>query len=242
MSSIDSNLLIVVYLAIGQFAAIYIHLTCWSLRGARLAQRLREHYFRTLLQKEVAFFDNLSAGEVSSRLTADIQTIRAGTSEKVGIVLYSVSFFVTAFVVAFILHPTLAGILTSLIPCYFVMSFLGGHYIEKYSGIVSDNVAAAAALASESLSNLQVVHAFDLNARLESKFAAELLGAREAGIKKALATGIQAGSLYFISYAGNALAFWYGSKIIANAVNANGPSGGTVGTIFTVIFVIVDGR
>lgn len=240
--NVNHNILLVVYLAIAQFVAIYVHLTCWSLRGARLAQRLREHYFRTLLGKEIAFFDSLPAGEVSTRLTSDIQAIRAGTSEKVGIVISSTSFFVTAYVVAFIKHDRFAGMLTSLVPAYMLMSLVGGSYIEKYSGLVSDQVAAAASVASESLSNLLVVHAFGLNTRLEELFAAPLLSARQSGIKKAIATGVQSGLMYFIAYAGNALAFWQGSRIVAAAIGGNDLGGATVGSIFTVIFILVDGR
>lgn len=222
---------------------MYIHLVCWSMGGARLAQRLREQYFQNLLRQEPSFFDNLPSGEVSSRLNSDIQTIRSGTSEKVGICVSSVSFFVTAYVVAFIKDTKLAGILVSLLPAYFIMSIGGGWFIEKYSSRVSDCFAASSSIASEGLSNVAVVHAFNANERLEAKFTTHLRTARNEGMKKALATGIQAGLMYFIAYSANALAFWQGSRTIADSVantNANGGDGASVGSIFTVIFLLVD--
>lgn len=240
-AEVNSKILYVLYLAIAQFGLMYIHLVCWSLGGARLAQRLREQYFRSLLRQEPSFFDDLPSGEVSSRLNGDIQNIRSGTSEKVGICISSVSFFVTAYVVAFIKDSKLAGILVSLLPAYFITSIGGGWFIEKYSGRVSDCFAAASSIASEGLSNVAVVHAFNANERLESKFTTHLRKARNEGLKKALATGIQAGLMYFIAYAANALAFWQGSHTIANSVANNG-SGASVGSIFTVIFILVDGK
>lgn len=238
-NEINSKILVVVYLAIAQFITMYAHLACWNMVGARLSHRLREKYFQSLLTKEATFFDNLSPGEVSSRLNSDIQTIQNGTSEKVGICISSASFFVTAYVVAFIKDSTLAGMLVSLVPAYFIMSLVGSHYIEKYSGKVSDAVAAAASIASEGLSNMLVVHAFRANFRLEDQFAADLRIARTQGIFKAVATGIQSGLMYFIAYAANGLAFWQGSKAIAKAVAHNG-QGTSVGVIFTVIFILVD--
>lgn len=239
----NSKILYVLYLAIAQFGFMYIHLVCWSLGGARLAQRLREQYFRSLLRQEPSFFDDLPSGEVSSRLNGDIQTIRSGTSEKVGICISSVSFFVTAYVVAFIKDTKLAGILVSLLPAYFIMSIGGGWFIEKYSGRVSDCFAAASSIASEGLSNVAVVHAFNANERLETKFTAHLRNARNEGMKKALATGVQAGLMYFIAYAANALAFWQGSHTIADTVAKSGDGdGASVGSIFTVIFLLVDGK
>ncbi|KAJ5668855.1 hypothetical protein N7462_009925 [Penicillium macrosclerotiorum] len=238
-SEVNSKILYVLYLAIAQFGFMYIHLVCWSIGGARLAQRLREQYFCSLLRQEPSFFDNLPSGEVSSRLNGDIQTIRSGTSEKVGICISSVSFFVTAYVVAFIKDTKLAGILVSLLPAYFIMSIGGGWFIERYSSRLSDSFAAASSIASEGLSNVAVVHAFNANDRLESKFTTHLRTARNEGLKKALATGVQAGLMYFIAYSANALAFWQGSHTIANSVASNGDSA-SVGSIFTVIFLLVD--
>jgi ATP-binding cassette subfamily B (MDR/TAP) protein 1 len=240
-AEVNRSVLVVLYLAIAQFLTMYTHLVCWSLGGARLAQRLRERYLRSLLRQEATFFDDLPAGEVSSRLNGDIQSIRAGTSEKVGICISSTSLFITAYVVAFIKQPKLAGMLASMIPAYFMMSFVGSHYVEKYAGQMSDHVASAAAIASEGLSNVPIVHAFSANGRLEFKFASDLVKARKAGLKKAVAIGIQSGLIYFIAYAANALAFWQGSISIAEAVERNF-EGVTVGSTYTVIFILVDGE
>ncbi|PCG95508.1 ABC transporter, integral membrane type 1 [Penicillium occitanis (nom. inval.)] len=236
---INGRILLIVYLAIAQFVLIYAHLSCWSLYGARLAQRLRERYLQNLLQQEPSYFDNLPPGEVASRLSSDIQTIRSGTSEKVGICLASVSFFVTAYIVAFIKDYILAAELISLIPAYFLMSFVGSHYIEKYSGLMSDYAATAASIASEALSNILVVQAFGANRRLEKKFANALKSSEREGLKKATAVGIQSGVLYFIAYSANGLAFWQGSRRIADAVR-DGTGGATVGSTFTVIFILIE--
>ncbi len=237
----NDKILMILYLAIGQFVAIYVHLSCWSVYGARLAQRLREGYLRNLLRQEPSYFDKLPPGEVSSRLNGDIQSIRSGTSEKVGICISSLSFFVTSYVVAFIKDSRLAAMLLSLIPAYFLMSFVGSHYIEKYSGRMSDYAASAASIASEALSNVVVVQAFGANARLEKKFAKALESSEHEGLKKALAVGLQAGVLYFVAYAANALAFWQGSKRIAHAVSLN-TGGASVGVVFTVVFVLIEGQ
>lgn len=239
-SSINSSILMIVYLAIAQFVLIYAYLLFWSLYGARLAERLRETYLQNLLRQEPSFFDKLPPGEVASRLSGDIQTIRSGTSEKVGICLASLSFFVTAYIVAFIKDYELAAMLISLIPAYFIMSFVGSHYIEKYSGLMSDYAATAASIASEGLSNIVVVHAFGANARLEDKFSRALKASETEGIKKATAIGIQSGFLYFVAYSANGLAFWQGAKRIARSVS-QGTGGTTVGATFTVIFILIEG-
>lgn len=239
--AVDDKVLMIVYLAIAQFVTIYAHLFLWSLYGARLAQRLREVYLRSLLRQEPLYFDALPPGEVASRLSADVQTIRSGTSEKVGICLASLSFFVTAYIVAFVMDHGLSAMLISLIPAYFLMSFVGSYYIEKYSGLAVDYAAAAASTASEALSNVVVVQAFGANARLEAKFSEALKAAERVGLKKATAVGVQSGVMYFVAYGANGLAFWQGSRSIADSVS-QGSGGASVGATFTVIFILVEGQ
>jgi ATP-binding cassette subfamily B (MDR/TAP) protein 1 len=239
--STNSKVLLVVYLAVAQFVCIYLYIVSWNLFGDRLAHRLRSKYFRSLLRQEVGYFDKLPAGDVSSRLTTDINTIKGGTSEKVGVVIGVVSMFVTAYIVAFVKYAKLAGILVSLFPAFMLMGILGGYYVGKFSGLVSNHVAAASSIALESLSNMTIVQAFRANARLERKFAEKLSGARSDGIKKAIATAFQAGALYFVAYAANGLAYWQGSHSIADVV-AGRLQGMSVGTTYTIIFVIVDGK
>lgn len=235
------KVLYIIYIAIAQFGFVYIHLVSWSLGGARLAQRLREQYLRSLLRKEPAFFDDHPGGEVSSRLNGDITMIRMGTSEKVGIYLSSISFFVTAYVIAFIKIPKLAGILVSLVPAYFTMSLVGGYFIKKYSSQVSDHFSAGSSIASEALSNVAVVQAFNANEKLATNFSSHIALARKDGISKALVCGIQAGLIFFIAYAADALAFWQGGHMIADSVASQG-TGSTVGSVFTVIFLLVNGK
>ncbi|KAH0829239.1 hypothetical protein AYO21_09808 [Fonsecaea monophora] len=237
--SINDKILLILYLAIAQFVTIYMHLSCWTLNGARLAQRLRESYLHNLLRQEPSYFDNLPPGEVASRLNGDIQAIRSGTSEKVGICLSSLSFFITAYIVAFIKDYKLAAMLVSLIPAYFLMSFVGSHYVEKYSGMMSDYAATAASIASEALSNVVVVHAFGANTRLEDKFAKALKASEHEGLKKALAVGVQSGVLYFIAYSANGLAFWQASQRIADAVRHDATAA-SVGVTFTVVFILIE--
>lgn len=146
-TAVNEKVLTVVYLGIGNIVLIYVYIVSWNLFGERLAQRTREKYLRTLLQKELAFFDSHSPGEVSSRLNSDINTIQQGTSEKVGIVLNALSFFVTAYTIAFIKDAALGGMLVALCPAFLLMALISGHYVGKYSQIMSTNISSASSVA-----------------------------------------------------------------------------------------------
>lgn len=227
-------------IAAAQFVLIYIHAVCWNIQSQRLMHRLRDRYFKHLLSQEPGFFDDKHAGEVSARLNEDFTAIQTGTSEKVGRLLGQLSFFVTAYIVAFITQPVLAGILVSLVPAFLLMSFVGSHFFKKYAGRSAESFAAASSIASEALAHVSVVQAFGAGPRLEARFAKHMALARHWGVKKALVAATQAGLLYFIAYSSNALAYWQGSRMIADAVQGKGDA--TVGQIYTVVFLLVDGK
>ncbi|KZL80314.1 abc multidrug transporter [Colletotrichum incanum] len=238
-AAVNDKVLKLVYISIGSFALIYCYTTSWSVLSQRLAQRFREKYFQSLLRQDVGFFESRQAGEVSSRLNSDIQTIQTGTSEKVGIFIATISFFITAYVIGFIKYAPLAGMLVSLIPAYLIASIVCGGYVQKWTGTMSDGMAKASSIASEALSHVAVVQAFGAGPRLEAKFSSHVMMAQKEGIKKAVAAASQAGLLYFIAYSANALAYWQGSKAIAASVAGTG-NGTSVGDIYTVVFLIVD--
>ncbi|KAH7083051.1 leptomycin B resistance protein pmd1 [Paraphoma chrysanthemicola] len=238
-TSITPKILLLVYIAIASFVCIYTHLVCWNLASQRLAQRVRDRYLRNLLRQDVAFFDKLQAGEVSSRLNGDIQAIESGTNEKVGVALTCVSFCITAYIVGFIKDAELAGMLVCLIPAFLLMATVGGHFVSKYTTKLSACFSSASAIASEALSNVGLVHALGANERLEEQFRSHLGEARTQGIRKATAAAVQAGLLYFIAFSASALGYWQGSRKVANALEGNGSA--SIGEIYTVTFILLDG-
>ncbi|TWU75636.1 hypothetical protein ED733_007028 [Metarhizium rileyi] len=238
-TEVNKKVLTLVYIAIANFIVIYLYIVSWGIFSRRLEARIRDRYFQTLLRQDATFYDKRQAGEITSRLNSDIQIIQAGTSEKVGICIAVSSFFISSYVVAFVRDTKLAAILISLIPAFLLMAFVSSIFMQKYSARMSDAIASASSIAQETLSHIAVVQAFGAGPRLELKFASRMMTAQIEGVKKAVTAAIQAGTLYFIAYAANALAFWQGSRQIADAVQYGG-NNVSVGRTYTVIFLLVD--
>ncbi|WEW55888.1 ABC multidrug transporter mdr4 [Emydomyces testavorans] len=239
-AGINAKVLQVIYVSVANFVFMYIHTGCWSLVGERLVRRLRTRYFHSLLRQEAAYMDTLPSGHVTTRLVSDIEVIQAGTSEKVGLFIGTISYCVAAFVVAFSKVPVIAAMLLSVIPIYFLMAFGGGHYLKKYTKRISVHVDAATSIASSSLSHMSLVHAFNANAKLEYLFSQHLFKTQRDSLKKAITHACQVGLLYFVAYSSNALAFWKGSRMIADLAEGKNTHV-SVGAVYTVIFVLLDG-
>jgi ATP-binding cassette, subfamily B (MDR/TAP), member 1 len=240
-AQVSAKVLQLLYLGITAFFLVYGYLAFWSLASQRLAQRIQTKYFSTLLRQDLEFFDKRRAGEILSRLSGAIQAIQAGTSEKVGIFMASASFLITAYVVGFFKYTVLTGMLIYLIPTMIGSSLVCGYFSKKHGSEMSDSIDAASSIASEALSHVAVVHAFGAEDRLGSRFAKHMSEAKVSGIKKSISVGAQSGFLYFLAFSANALAFWQGTKSIASAYHQNG-SVVTVGAIYIVVLLIVDGK
>ncbi|KAJ4127241.1 hypothetical protein NW768_008869 [Fusarium equiseti] len=236
--SINKKVAMITWIGVISFALIYTYIVSWSIFSRRLENRIRDRYFMSILLQDATFFDKRQAGEITSRLNADIQAIQSGTSEKVGIIMGCTSFFVSSYVVAFVKNTTLAGILVSLVPAFMLLAIVGSIFTAKFATAMSEKIASASSIASEVLANIPVVQAFGAGPRLEAIFAERMKGARKQGINKAFVAAVQAGLLYFIAYSANALAFWQGSTQIADMVEGNGDA--SVGDIYTVILLLVD--
>src|SRR5215471_12995724 len=91
-----------VYLGIGELITIYICTVGFLYVGEHIAQKIRERYLASILRQNIAYFDNMGAGEITTRITADTNLVQDGISEKVGLTLTAVATFITAFVIGFI--------------------------------------------------------------------------------------------------------------------------------------------
>jgi ATP-binding cassette subfamily B (MDR/TAP) protein 1 len=201
---------------------------------------MRIRYVSALLRQPPAFFNTRGAsGQVSSRLHGDITAIQAGTSEKVGNIITTISFFITVFIIAFTKQPRLAGILISMLPVFLLSGIISGRYLSKYIVRQNSAVASASSTASEALSHIAIVKAFGAAPRLEARFSVHMASACSAGLKVAAVAAVQTGLLYFIAYSGNALAFWQGSLRIAKSAE-EGNNGATVGEVYAIVYLIVD--
>ncbi|KAF5010496.1 hypothetical protein FDECE_3351 [Fusarium decemcellulare] len=124
------------------------------------------------------------------------------------------------------------------VPAFMLLAAIGSMFTAKFTSAMSEKIASASSIASETLSNIPVVQAFGAGPRLEAIFSERMKGARKQGINKAFVAAVQAGMLYFIAYSANALSLWQGSKQIARTVE--GKDDTSVGDIYTVILLLVD--
>lgn len=57
------------------FACTYCYMYIWVYTGEVNAKRIRERYLKAILRQDIAYFDNVGAGEVATRIQTDCRTL-----------------------------------------------------------------------------------------------------------------------------------------------------------------------
>lgn len=73
----STDALYLVYIGIAMFACTFLGMYFWVYTSEASSKRIRELYLKAVLRQEIAFFDNVGAGEVATRIQTDTRTSAA---------------------------------------------------------------------------------------------------------------------------------------------------------------------
>lgn len=62
---------ILAYIGIGMMVSVYTYMQTWVYTGEVASKRARENYLKAVLRQDIAFFDNVGAGEIATRIQTD---------------------------------------------------------------------------------------------------------------------------------------------------------------------------
>ncbi|KAI0673533.1 multidrug resistance protein 1 [Trametes maxima] len=228
------NAVYLVCIGVAMFACTYIYMATWVYTGETNAKRIREKYLRAILRQDVAYFDNVGAGEIATRIQADTHLVQQGISEKIALATSYMSSFVAAYVLAYIRCWQLALALSSILPCVAIVTAGFGSFVAKFTTTSLRYGAESGTLAEEVISTVRTAHAFGIQRILSDLYDTHVLKGRAVGSRGAVWQGLHLSFWTFLIYAAYALAFSFGTTLI-NGGHAN------AGEVITVITAILEG-
>ncbi|EIW81035.1 ste6-like protein [Coniophora puteana RWD-64-598 SS2] len=223
-----------VYIGVGMFVCTYAYMYIWVYTGEVNAKRIRERYLQAVLRQDIAYFDNVGAGEVATRIQTDTHLVQQGTSEKVALVAQLFAAFITGFVLAYARNWRLALAMTSILPCVAIAGGIMNKFVSRYMQYSLRHVAEGGTLAEEVISTVRTAQAFGVQKTMASLYDIHIEGSRKVDSKAAIFHGIGLGFFFFIIYSSYALAFDFGTTLI-NDGHAN------AGQVLNVFFAILIG-
>ena len=202
--------------------------------GEHIAGKIREQYLAAILRQNIAFFDKLGAGEITTRITADTNLVQDGMSEKIALTLAALSTFVTAFVIGFIKYWKLTLILSSTVFAISAMGSIGSRFIIKYNKQSLESYALGGSVAEEVISSIRNATAFGTQEKLARQYDAHLTEAEKWGTKLKRVLAVMIAGMMGILYLNYGLSFWQGSRFIVDGQM-------TLSQVLTIMLAIMIG-
>ena len=205
-----------VYLGIAMFVLTYVFTLGFIHAGENVAAEIRQKYLAAILRQNIAFFDKLGAGEITTRITADTNLIQDGISEKVGLTLNALATFITAFIIGFIKYWKLTLICSSTIVA--IVTVMGGcsQLIVKYSKKNLESYGIGGTVAEEVISSIRNATAFGTQEKLALQYDGHLHEAKKWGIRLQVILGCMIGTMMGVVFLSYGLGFWMGSRFLVS--------------------------
>ncbi|XP_073969810.1 ATP-dependent translocase ABCB1-like isoform X2 [Rhodnius prolixus] len=231
---VDRYSLYFVYIGIVMFTSALTQACTWETACANQICKLRQIYFAQTLRQDLAWYDESDDGDLTSKLTDDMERMRDGLGSKVPLLTQAFTTLIAGMVIGFITSWRLSLVIVAGGPVILVASAVNAK-ISRESAIREQvRYGIAGGIASEILNSIRTVAAFSTQTVVIKRFEVALIEGKNATLKRyrylSGALGISIGFLYFMYGIG----VWYGSHLFLNDEI-------TPGQIFTVFMSIITG-
>lgn len=202
--------LIFIAIAVSLGFVSYLRINFFAVVSENGMGEVRKQLFKKLVSKDTAFYEKRRIGEITSRITADVEQIQNAFSVTLAEFLRQ---FITLFVgigFLFYLSWRLSLVMLAVFPIVIIFAVIFGRYIKKMSKERQDNLADTNVIVEEVFQGFQVVKAFVnelFETRVYNKSIDKLIkiGIRFANLKGAFVSFVFVflfGAIFFILWQG----------------------------------------
>lgn len=182
----------------------------------RISNRLRRLYFKSLMSQDMTWYDKVERGELTARISSDVNLVEGGIGDKVASAVQFLTTFFTGFIISFIYSWKLTLVVLASAPFLVIGGALFAKVAAAGAAATLDAYAAAGAIATEVLSLVRTVTAFNGQEAESKRYEGKLQAAYIAFVRNALFKGMAVGFTYFVIFATFAIAFVYGGLLVRN--------------------------
>ncbi len=180
--------------------------------GERVVFDLRRQLYGHLLFLSVGFFAQRRVGELVSRLSNDVTTLRTTLTSNVTSFLSQTLILIGSVIIMIALNPSLSLFILVLVPFIVALGAGFGLYFRRTSTQVQDEIAGATTVADEVMQNVREVKSFVREPYEIGRYGSALTLAFNAAIKLLRARSVFGSLVAFIGFASLSLVLWFGGR------------------------------
>jgi ATP-binding cassette, subfamily B, bacterial len=182
--------------------------------GLAIVNGVRRRLFDALLNQPVAFFDKHHVGELSSRLSSDVQSLQESMTMDAAMALRSVCVFAGGAAMMLAISPMLGLVVACFIPATLYIGKFSGDNFRKHAREVQASVADSGKTAQEHFSHVRLVHAYNQQPGAAARYGAAI--GRMMGLQLKMARLVAAfqGASALLMFSSLLLTLWLGGMLI----------------------------
>ena len=198
-----------------QGGAFFLRSLLFGLLGQQVYADVRERLFRSVIGKEVAFFDHHRSGDLASRLNSDAALIQDLVSTKLSVILrYGVQVLFGTVLMAWMSWRMTFAIVASVL-CMVLVSGVFVRSLRAASRRFQTSLAHLTAFAAETFAGAKVIRALGAEFNVQNSFSGKSVEVLEAGqgrVRVSAAFSSGASLLLNVLLLG---VVWYGVSLVA---------------------------
>uniref|UniRef100_A0A914UQN7 Mitochondrial potassium channel ATP-binding subunit n=1 Tax=Plectus sambesii TaxID=2011161 RepID=A0A914UQN7_9BILA len=182
----------------GQAILTFAYITFLSVLGERMATDLRQMLFSRLLHQDMAFYDAQRTGELSARLSNDVQEFKSSFKLCVAQGLRTIAQTGGCVVSLYLISPKMTLVTLSTLPLLIAAGSIMGSLLRALSRKAQAQNAIAQSIAEEAFANIRTVRSFAMEDSEERLFEREVRKAQQLNEILGVGIGIFQGATNFV--------------------------------------------
>ncbi|KAE9548707.1 hypothetical protein FO519_008077 [Halicephalobus sp. NKZ332] len=212
-----------IFIGIGVFCMFvnFFQYFCFQTVCNRIIARIKCNYVASIIRQNAGWFDKHHSGALTTTLNDNVDRIREGIGEKLGLLLRGFAMLVAAIIVSFIYQWRLSFLMLGVTPAScIVMSFLSQKMGSTTMKELAD-VGKAGAIAEESVLGVRTVQSCNGQEEMVERYSTELAKGKKFGIQKGYWSGFLGGLFFFVLLLFLGVGILYGAWLLKVGIFTN---------------------
>ncbi|KAF0694390.1 Aste57867_14730 [Aphanomyces stellatus] len=199
-------------------ASNVVRVNMMNMIGERIANKLRQDTYASILTQDMTFFDKTKTGELLNRLSADTALVGTVLSDNVAQGFRSVGQGIGSVTMLFVTCPQLGMVMLAVVPPLALGAVSYGRYVKTLTRQVQSKLSEATDLAEERLNNIRVVRWFAKESFETAAHAEKISGILALAQKRSLASATFFGAVDLSVKMSMLGVLGYGGSMVADGV------------------------
>lgn len=129
----------------------------WQAAGERQANKCRKHYIESLMRQEIGWYETQQSSQIVSRFVSDTQAFQLAIGDKIALVIYLISMFVSGIAISFKSGWKMTLVVLASMPILIFSWWLMEFYRKKKTVYEEAIFQGASGMAQEALQAIKIV-------------------------------------------------------------------------------------